>query len=90
MNDYKKLVEIIKEAFAKEDPAMLLEMGAPADEYDEEVFAIASKISDNHNVDNINEVINKVMNKSFSKDTAVRADSCLKIANLIYSHLHNR
>ncbi|WP_041808133.1 DUF1871 family protein [Evansella cellulosilytica] len=69
------------------DPELLLEMGAPDDEYEFEIERITKEISRCQDEIEVAEVIKDIFDDSFGRDFPL--EECLEIAKKIWVNLHN-
>lgn len=86
-----KTFELVKGIINEWDPVNLIELGAPIDEYNNEISMIASKIKEESNVNDIAEVIYNTLIEMFDKATFENIEKlkteCLSIAEILYKKI---
>ena len=87
-----KTFELVKEIINEWDPVNLIELGAPINEYNNEISMIATKIKEESNVDDIAEVIYNTLIEMFDKAPFENIENlkteCLSIAEILYERLN--
>tara|TARA_R110002110_G_scaffold415561_1_gene650792 strand:- start:91436 stop:91714 length:279 start_codon:yes stop_codon:yes gene_type:complete len=66
----EKLIDIVRESVHNIDPYDFLAGGAPRDEFDSQILALAGKVTRCESSDEVARAIAEVLNDSFSEDHA--------------------
>lgn len=78
---------IIKKEIDKWDPVSLFELGAPDDEYEDEIIAITLAFDEQMSCHDLAYVIKDVFDKMFS--TSFDYNACFKVADKILNGINN-
>jgi hypothetical protein len=69
----KKLIELVRESVHRIDPYALIAEGAPEDEFNSEILAIAGKVSRCSSPHEVAQAIAGIFSKAFSEEIPVSA-----------------
>lgn len=84
----KDLIQIVREAIHHIDPHGLLAAGAPKDELDSQILAIAGRVSRARSSHEAAQAIAEVLNAAFSDKLTASAYS--KEASVLFTRLHEK
>jgi hypothetical protein len=86
--DYEQALAIVRSAIGAWDPYRLLELGAPPDEFDDEIAKVVARIPKLRGENDLAATISEVFSSAFGPETFAVAD-CAVPARLAFTGLVN-
>lgn len=86
--EYEQALAIVRAAIGAWDPYRLLELGAPLDEFDDEIAKVVARIPKLHTENELAATISEVFSSAFGSE-AFAVANCVEPARLAFTGLVN-